>query len=96
MRETIFLWVSRFYGMLPEPSSHNLCPHSVLFQLLTQGFVFVHIGECVCVWTRMECECCLFGRGSKPDGKVWETAAVGDDIMNMHAHTHSLRTYTLV
>lgn len=75
---------------------HNLCPHSVLFQLLTQGFVFVHIGECVCVWTRMECECCLFGRGSKPDGEVWETAAVGDDIMNMHAHTHSLRTYTLV
>lgn len=44
----------------------------------------------------MECECCLFGRGSKPDGEVWETAAVGDDIMNMHTHTHSLRTYTLV
>lgn len=41
---------------------------------------------CVCVWTEMECEWCLFGHGSKPDGKVWVIAAVGDDIMNIHRH----------
>ena len=32
----------------------------------------------------MECESCLFDHGSKPDGKVWVTAALGDDIMNIH------------
>lgn len=31
----------------------------------------------------MECECCLFGHGSKADGKVCVMAAVGD-IMNVY------------
>lgn len=44
---------------------------------------------CVCVWTEMECEWRLFGHGSKPDGKVWVIAALGDDITHMHAHTHT-------
>lgn len=45
----------------------------------------------MCVWTEMECEWCLFGHGSKPDGKVWVIAAVGDDIISIHTHvlTHT-------
>lgn len=37
----------------------------------------------------MECEWCLFGHGSKPDGKVWVIAALGDDIMSIHTRTHT-------
>lgn len=42
-----------------------------------------------CISTEMECEWCLFGHGSKPDGKVWVMAALGDDIMSIHTRTHT-------
>lgn len=32
----------------------------------------------------MKCERSLFGHGSKPDGKVWVTAAMGNGVINTH------------
>lgn len=37
------------------------------------------------VWTETECERCLFGHGSKPDGNVREMAVLGDVIMYIYA-----------
>lgn len=75
-----FLWVSSSWHITITIRSRPLL--TVRFISITDPRSRI----CTCGSQRNGGECCLFDGGSKPDGKVWETAALDVYITSAYAH----------